>query len=516
MKRTAIKCTAFALAIITLICAFGGCGKTQSQTQTQTQTVAHIARDDWATDVKTAVNDFLDANGNTAEGYDDTSYAVFDFDNTCSIFDMEEMVGIYQLEHMNFAIQPEDLEDVLRTGLSDPDRDLADWDYPGVTYNKLIHDITGAYSYLWSTYGPFTCEGVPDNTELIKDSNWLEFAAKIRTMYGLICDVDTASVGYPWICYLFSGMTEEEIYNIACKAITEYKEVETSEKTWQTPEDLKSEAGAITYSYTCGVAVSENIKELWKALDDNGIDVWVCSASCTAVIKGAIDVFGLHDYCTGLLAMTNKEKDGIYYNAYDYDTGCGYLAKENNTWEKDTLPTKTQTQENGKVIAINNTLVKKYGHGPIAGFMDSAGDYNFCTEYKTLKLVVCFNRANRKLTDGAGVIAPLAIYQRDTLGYNYDKASAAGDTLYVLQGRDENGLRGLRNSNKTIRLGDTEEKLFANEDNEALLKYMIDNNLTTEEVINTFCIKTAADAPENVLGAKYGFLAEFDGYHSQA
>ena len=49
-------------------------------------------------------------------------------------------------------------------------------------------------------------------------------------------------------------------------------------------------------------------------------------------------------------------------------------------------------------------------------------------------------------------------------------------------------------SNKTVRLNETEEKIFANEDNEALLKYMIDNKLTTKDVINTFCIKTEADA----------------------
>ena len=63
-------------------------------------------------------------------------------------------------------------------------------------------------------------------------------------------------------------------------------------------------------------------------------------------------------------------------------------------------------------------------------------------------------------------------------------------------------------------LGATEEKLFKNEDNEAQLQYMIDNAMTTEEIINTFAMKTAADAENNVLGFKYGFLKEYAGYHN--
>jgi hypothetical protein len=39
------------------------------------------------------------------------------------------------------------------------------------------------------------------------------------------------------------------------------------------------------------------------------------------------------------------------------------------------------------------------------------------------------------VTDGGGLISAIAIYQRDGLGYDLAKANAAGDTLYVLQGR---------------------------------------------------------------------------------
>ena len=168
----------------------------------------------------------------------------------------------------------------------------------------------------------------------------------------------------------------------------------------------------------------------------------------------------------------------------------------------------------GKVTAIENALVPLYGCGPLAGFMDSSGDFTFCTEFDSMKFVICYNRANRKITEGAGLIAVLAVYQQETLGYDLAAANAAGDTYYVLQGRNENGLRTMRPSNETIRLGEKEAKLFANEDNKELLKYAVEHNMTAAEFLNTFAIATAADDPGNQLGLAYGHLKTYRGYHS--
>lgn len=483
----------------------------------------HVERDDWADDVKAAVNDFMDMYGKASENYaEGESYVVFDFDNTCSIFDVEEQLAIHQLKTMTFAITPEQLPDVLATdiGLEDEnlDVDLSDLGYGNGSYNDWIADITAAYTYLYNTYGPFTAEGLDEakQAEVQADPQWAEFATKMRAMYDLVYDHESASVAYPWVLYWFTGMTEEEVYNLAYASHSYYSTVETTSEVWTTPEDIESKVGVVEYKWTSGTQVSENIKELWKTLDENGIDVWVCSASATDPIRAAIDVWGLHDYLTGMLAMTNVVgEDGKYVNKYNYETGCGWLNDGNGGWVRDDAPTKSQTQGVGKVTAVVNAIAPKYnGVGPLAGFMDSTGDFNFCTEFANLKLVINFNRASRKVTDGGGVIAELAIYQRDTLGYDLATANAAGDTLYVLQGREENGLRGFRNSNYTMVLGATEEKLFKNEDNEAQLQYMIDNAMTTEEIINTFAMKTAADAENNVLGFKYGFLKEYAGYHN--
>lgn len=143
--------------------------------------------------------------------------------------------------------------------------------------------------------------------------------------------------------------------------------------------------------------------------------------------------------------------------------------------------------------------------------MDASGDFNFCTEFASMKLVICYNRANRKITEGAGLIAIAATYQ-NSLGLDLETANNRGDTLYILQGRDENGTRSLRESPKTIRYGETEEKLFANEDNYTLYNYLKENNLTLEQYFNTFVISTSSE--DSLIGIKHGYLSEYRGYHN--
>ena len=513
------KLLAMLLALV-MVLSFAACGTTEEPVVDEPvvdepveepvePTIAHVEHADWDPFVAQAINDFVDTYANT-----ENAYVVFDFDNTCSIFDVEEQLAVYQLQVMAFAFTPDEIEEILFTELGDHDEDRTDLGYGNGSYADWVADIAVAYDYLYTTYGPFTAAGLDADAQATvqADPMWAEFATKMRAMYDLVYDAESPAVAYPWVLYWFTGMTEQEVYDLAYASHTYYGAVESEYVTWTTAGE-GTKVGAVEYEWTSGTGVSENLQELYKVLDENGIDVWVCSASAIDPIRAAVDAFGLREYCTGVIAMTRTLVDGKYVNSYDYETGYGYMVVDGE-WEKDNLALGAQTQGVGKVESINAAIYPKYGVGPLAGFMDSTGDYNFCTEYANLKLVINFNRASRKVTDGGGVIAELAVYQRDTLGYDLATANAAGDTLYVLQGRDEYGLRGLRPSDKTMRYGKDEELLFRNEDNEAQLQYIIDNAMTTEEVINTFAMKTAADDEGNVLGFKYGFLKEYAGYHN--
>ena len=480
-------------------------------------TATYVEHADWSDEVKKAINDFVDMYGHASANYaEGQSYVVFDFDNTTSIFDVEEQLAVYQLQVMAFAFTPEEMPAILATELGDLTVDRTDLGYGNGSYQDWIDDITAAYTYLYNTYGPFTAAGLDEAAQATvqADPQWAEFATKMRAMYDLVYDAESPAVAYPWVLYWFTGMTEQEVYDLAAASHTLYGAVESEYVLWTSPADIESKVGVVEYEWTSGTGVSENLVELYRVLDENGIDVWVCSASAIDPIRAAVDVYGLHDYVTGVIAMARTlDENGKYVNSYDYETGYGWLIVDGE-WVKDDVALGAQTQGVGKVEAINAVIYPRYGVGPLAGFMDSTGDYNFCTEYANLKLVINFNRASRKVTDGGGVIAELAVYQRDTLGYDLATANAAGDTYYVLQGREENGLRGLRNSDKTMRLGKTEEKLFRDDDNTNTLQlqYMIDNAMTTEEVVNTFAMKTSAE--DSVLGFKYGFLTDYAGYHN--
>ena len=466
--------------------------------------------DGFAPHVQKAIDDFIAMYGGT-----ENAYAVFDFDNTCSIFDVEEQLAVYQLQVMAFAFTPDEIEEILFTELGDHDEDRTGLGYGKGSYADWVADISAAYRYLYNHYGPFTAKGLTkaEQAEIQADPMWAEFATKMRAMYDLVYDAESPAVAYPWVLYWFTGMTEQEVYDLAYASHSYYGSVESSKVTWTSPA-IESKVGVVSYTWTSGTGVSNGVKELWKALDKAGIDVWVCSASAIDPIRAAIDAFGLRDYCTGVIAMTRTLVDGKYVNSYDYETGYGWKVVRGQ-WVKDNLALGAQTQGIGKVQAINNAIMPKYnGAGPLAGFMDSTGDWNFCTEYKNLKLVICFNRASRKVTDGGGLASAIAVYQKDYLGYDLATANANGDTLYLLQGREENGLRGLRSTSYTMTLGATEAKLLRGYDNYVQLYYIISNKLTTEEAINLFTVKTSASDSE--ISIKYGCVSEYAGYHNIA
>ena len=339
----------------------------------------------------------------------------------------------------------------------------------------------------------------------------------MRAFLNHVEDSTPEAVGYAWVLWWFSGMTEQEVYDLFYRSCSAYQGIETRRVTWTSPAEIESKLGVVDCTFTEGCSVTQDVKDMLRAYREGGIDVWICSASHVDGVRAAVDAFGLSDVVTGVIGMTQMLEDGYYIPEYDYETGFSYDNAGEGVWERSAYAIQALPGLEGKVMAIENALMPRYnGHGPIAGFMDSTGDFNFCTEFESLKLVICYNRANRKITEGAGLIAVVAVYQQDTLGYDLAKANEEDDTLYILQGRDENGLRTLRASNETVRLGETEPQLFANADNEALLRYAIRHKLTTQQLIDGFCIATPARDLGNLLGVDHGHLESYSGYHSIA
>lgn len=452
----------FIIPVITIFCVFSfwGCDRPQ------------VTESSWSDDVKGAINTFLEDYGNKP----DKSYVVFDFDNTTSINDIGYMCTFYQISHMSYNIAPEQMTTILHSNLS-LNNDIED---------NYIYDITQAYKQLYDSYGPFNINGLSDDDakKVQETDNWKEFCAKYLSLIDYLHDNENTAITYLWMGCSYYGTTRDELYQFSKQALNYYKDIESYEYEIESPASLNSKTGQVKSKMFLGVSVTKNMQELMKALHDAKIDIWINSASSEELVRGALDVFGINEYVTGLIGIVFKYDNNCRMLCqFDMDNGCAYI-KNGNKFELDNLPIKNVTEGKGKIGVLVNAVVPKYECGPIAGFMDNNGDFNFCTEFKSLKMVICFNTASRSTTNGAGLVAETAIYQRDTLHYDLKSANEAGDTLYLLQGRDENGMRTFRNSNATIQLGKTEEKLFKDENNFEQLKYIQDHHLSTKEIFD--------------------------------
>jgi len=509
LKKLLALILALALALSLVSCSGSDSSSSSSASSSASEqapenVTVHLELDGWDDTVKQGLNDLFDLYGKTSEGYDETKkpYAVFDFDNTCSIFDVEEQLAVYQIEHLAFAFTADEAYDIFMTGLPEDTAVGSDAGYlvsgkdSGEKYEAWARDCANAYGKLCEKYQP-TAAGITDDdklAELWEDDDWKELSSKLRAMYDVVYDNLSADIAYPWVLYWFTGMTYDEVYDLAYQSHKYYGSLDASDwgtVTWTGPEEYDSSLGAASYTWTRGITVTKEVLELWAALDENGFDSYVCSASFEPVVNAACDYFGIDKYCDGVIAMTLKQEDGKYVNEYDYDVSGA------------------QTQGIGKVTAINNMLVPKYGYGPVLCLMDSSGDFNFCTEYDDTRMVVCFNRL-RKTTDGGGLAAIVARKQKAD-GVTLAEAVAAGDTYFVLQGRNENG-GTLSGDDLCYPLGSADGVEWKNDDVKKLYDYYAGSDMSIKDFFDKYAVKTAAGADGNDSGVGYGFLTEYSGY----
>ena len=488
MKKS-FKVLVVILAIFVLALCFVGCKKEVEPDLSG-----------YSIEAQGAIKDFVKAYGKDSPNYSNSAYIVSDFDNTTSIFDITYQCSVYQIQTMAFKMTPDEFRVALNKYVND------------ATSTKYINDIINAYTHLIATYGEFSPSGIDESrlNELHQDVYWKEFSTKLKSYFLYVETIIDDPSACAWIMYWYTNMTEDEVYNLFLRSCLKYKDEDTTEVTWISPSSIDSEMGVVSCTFLLGCSVTQSVKNMLTYYYENGIATWICSASHVDGVRAAVDAFGLSNCITGVIGMTQKLENGKFLPEYDYVTGYPYYNK-NGTWEKATTPIKALPSREGKVDAIKNFLVPTYNAYPLAGFMDASGDFNFCTEFKSMKLAICYNRADRKITDGAGLVAVAAMHQRNQKE-NLASANEKGDTYYILQGRDENNKRALRESVGTLKFGSSEEKIFANDKNAVLLKYLSDNNLSLETFFNTFVIKT--NAADSCIGYDYGYLDNYAGYHS--
>ena len=386
----------------------------------------------WAPDTYKRIQKMIDENGMKSPNYDmkNRPYTVFDWDQTCIFNDTEEELFRYQIENLLFKMTPEQFAYAIRYQIPADDfaKDYNNLDGQPVNIDKVGSDLDARYKYIYENYVGF--KGSKTLDEIKATEEFIDFRGKLAYLYEAIGGTFSADVSYPWVLYLFTGMTTQEVQAIAERSNDKAIGERLESYILTSSEKLKGNAGVVTGKYKRGLRMAPEMSNLMNTLRANGIDVYVCTASLEDVIKvfAGLPKYGYNVPEENIIGMRlEKDSKGLYKTEYKKDY--------------------PQTQQMGKTQAIKQILVKKYGHGPIFVATDSQGDYYMATDFKDTQLVLVINRV-RSLSDKITILAKEA---SETIG--------KPDARYVLQGRNEN-MGQFRPSESTIRYGKTEEELM--------------------------------------------------------
>ncbi|RZL99709.1 MAG: haloacid dehalogenase-like hydrolase [Variovorax sp.] len=349
--------------------------------------------------------------GRGAAGYDAARppYVVFDWDNTSIFLDIEEAVLIYQLEHLAFGATPAQLDTALRRNIPKTDFLPAHNNAAGAAVNidRIAPDIVASYTWLRANH--VGSGGTQTLAQVRQSPHYTAFVAKVRYLYEAIGDTFDHDTAYPWVTYLFAGMTEAQVRALTVETVDWQLREPIGKVTWTSPAGLPGQAGVVSVSWKNGLRLQPEMQALYAAFRTGGFDVWVCSASFVDVIReiSSNPAFGYGNPPERVLAM-ELERDERGVIQPEYRRG------------------RDQTQGPGKTKTIRRFLVSKYGYGPCFVAGDSEGDQNMLADFADTRKALIVNRLRDPKTD-IGRFSALAVRGHGDPG-----------TRYLLQGRDDN------------------------------------------------------------------------------
>lgn len=137
-------------------------------------------------------------------------------------------------------------------------------------------DITSDYEWIYANYEGF--EGDKDLNYIHASNQYQDFAAKLRFMYGNLGDYFDHAVSYPWVGYLFTGMTPDEVQELAAASHQYWADYgRYAEETWTSPVELPGKTGIVSIDFITGLTFTDELKDLYATLQANGIEVYIVS-----------------------------------------------------------------------------------------------------------------------------------------------------------------------------------------------------------------------------------------------
>ena len=202
-------------------------------------------------------------------------------------------------------------------------------------------------------------------------------------------------------------MTDGQVRSLTRESVAYWMEQESMwHETWTTPD------GEISVNVPKGIGLTPEMRNLYRTLEANGFDVYVCSASLESVVEAmACDpAYGL--------GLDEEQVYGIRLAP----TADGRLRAVGDS-------TYVQTYREGKVACIQEFIAPSHGgNGPALVAGDSNGDFAMLTSFPDLKVGLIVNCLRTGAIAGMtaasiGSVPDLGLKERQT-------------PLYVVQGRD--------------------------------------------------------------------------------
>lgn len=337
---------------------------------------ANLDEGRWVPENKEILSKLIDDNKNQG------NYVVFDWDYTSIYQDTQENLFRYQIDNLKFDMTPKEFAKAIRKDipLDNFAKGYENAKGEKINITKIGNDLDKRYAFLYENYIKNKKMSLD---EIKKTEEFKDFRGKLAFLYEAIGGTFSHDIAYPWVLYLFNGMTKEEVQKLA-KEANDYGIGDKLDKyTIESSDKLLGEAGKIVYEYKSGLRTQPEIANLFHEFQKNGIEVYIVSASLEDIVKvfASDKSYGYNlkpENVYGMRLEMNKDK---YLSQYKK----GY----------------PQTQTKGKVETINKFLKPKHGgKDPILVAGDSGGDENMLTEYKGTKVLLLMKRKG-KLDDVA-------------------------------------------------------------------------------------------------------------------
>ena len=362
-----------------------------------------LPRDNWNDKVYEALCNLIETQGVKSECYDASCrpYAVFDFDNTTVMNDISITLMIYQIENLSYGFGPGEAFSVFTAWLPDLDTVLTG---VGLTARQMGERLAEDYKVLYERKNAGA-----SLDEIHATEEYLDFRARLMALNDGVeytCDYGTWCL---WMPALFSGMSYDSLQSLTKESVTHW----TSQgRIWT--EHWESPDGEVSSDIMKGLVLPKESINLYKALSDNGFDVYICSASLEAIVETmACDPqFGLGLSPENVFGIRLEGGIGSAFSG-DYD----------------------QTFLEGKTACIEKLIAPSHcGRQPSLVAGDSNGDYAMLTSFDSLKvgLVIDCGRSG----DIAALIESARLEEQSVKKEPARSETEWTGSRYVVQGRD--------------------------------------------------------------------------------